>query len=85
MDGLDIAAFVVMAILVGIAGAVFYFLGSWPGKVAKRLDHPYQQAINIGGWVTLVCGGVAWPFVLIWAYAVPNTNANKQPSQGGNQ
>ncbi len=71
MDGLDIAAFVVMAILAGFAIGIFVFLGGWPGRVAKRLDHPYQEAISIGGWVTLLFGGVGWPFVLIWAYAPP--------------
>ena len=40
MDGFDIAAFVVMALLAGMAIAVFIFLGGWPGRVARRLDHP---------------------------------------------
>lgn len=71
MDGLDIAAFVVMAILAAMAIAIIVFLGSWPGRVAKRLNHPYQEAITVGGWVTLIAGGVAWPFILIWAYAAP--------------
>lgn len=71
MDGFDIAAFVVMAILAGMAITVFVFLGGWPGRVAKRLNHPYEDAIRVGGWVTLVCGGVGFPFVLIWAYAPP--------------
>ena len=83
MDGLDIAAFVVMAILATMAITIIIFLGRWPGRVAKRLNHPYQEAITVGGWVTLVAGGVAWPFILIWAYAVPNnknnnSNKNKQ-------
>ncbi len=71
MDGLDIAAFVVIALLIGIAVGVFVFLGGWPGRVARRLNHPYADAISVGGWVTLVFGGVGWPFVLIWAYAPP--------------
>jgi len=76
MDGLDIAAFVVMAILAAMAIAMVVFLGSWPGRVAKRLNHPYREAIAVGGWVTLIAGGVAWPFILIWAYAVPEKNDN---------
>ena len=35
MDGLDIAAFVMMALLLGIAIGVFVFLGGWPGRVAR--------------------------------------------------
>ena len=71
MDGLDIAAFVVMALLAGAAVAVFVFLGSWPGRIARGLNHPYAEAISIGGWVTLIFGGIGWPFILIWAYAPP--------------
>lgn len=71
MDGFDIAAFVVMALLAGMAIAVFIFLGGWPGRVARRLDHPYADAISIGGWITLVFGGVGFPFILVWAYAPP--------------
>lgn len=76
MDGLDIAAFVVIALLAAMAIAGVFFLGGWPGRVAKRLNHPYREAISVGGWVTLVAGGVGWPFVLIWAYAVPEKNSH---------
>lgn len=71
MDGLDIAAFIVMALLAGMAIALFVFLGGWPGRIARGLNHPYAEAISIGGWVTLIFGGVGWPFVLIWAHAPP--------------
>ncbi|WP_366140690.1 DUF3302 domain-containing protein [uncultured Shimia sp.] len=51
------------------------------GRVGRRLvgvcwrlartarDHPYRTAVTIGGWVTLIGGGVFFPLVLIWAYA----------------
>ena len=57
MDGLDITAFVLMALMAGIAIGLFVFLGGWPGRVARRLDHPYADAVSVGGWVTLVFGG----------------------------
>ena len=72
MDGLDIAAFVLMVLMAAIAIGLFVYLGGWPGRVARRLDHPYADAVSVGGWVTLVFGGVGWPFILIWAYAVPD-------------
>ena len=71
MDGLDIAGFVVMAIIAAMAIGLFIFLGGWPGRIAKKYNHPYNEAITIGGWVTLLFGGVGWPFILIWAYAPP--------------
>ena len=75
MDGLDITAFVLMGLMAAIGIGLFVFLGGWPGRVAKRLEHPYANAVSVGGWVTLVFGGVGWPFVLIWAYAVPDRAA----------
>jgi len=71
MDGLDIAAFVLMALLAAMAIGLFVFLGGWPGRVANKRNHPYVEAISVGGWVTLLFGGVGWPFMLIWAYASP--------------
>ncbi len=84
MDGLDIAAFVVMVILAGMAIAVVIFLGGWPGRVAKRLNHPYREAIAVGGWVTLIAGGVAWPFILIWAYAIPEKSNDNSTNTSTN-
>ena len=71
MDGLDIAAFIVVALMAGIAIGMFIFLGGWPGRIARRLNHPYADAISVGGWVSLLFGGVTWPLVLVWAYAPP--------------
>ena len=69
MTGLDIAAIIILLLLVAIAIAVFVFLGGWPGRVAKRRGHDYADAIQIGGWATLILGVVLWPLVLMWAYA----------------
>ena len=77
MDGLDITAFVLMALMAAIVIGLFVFLGSWPGRVARRLGHPYAEAVSVAGWVTILFGGVAWPFVLIWAYAVPDVSASE--------
>jgi len=71
MDGMDIAAFILMALLAAMGIGLLVFLGGWPGRVATKLKHPYAEAISVGGWVTLLFGGVAWPFMLIWAYAPP--------------
>ena len=81
MDGLDITAFVLMAFMAAIAIGLFVFLGGWPGRVARRLDHPYADAVSVGGWVTLVLGGVGWPFILIWAYAVPKREPTLSPEK----
>ena len=71
MDGLDIAAFVVMGLLVAIAVGVFLWLARLPGRVARDLDHPYVQAISVGGWVTLRVSGenIGWPALDSYLYA----------------
>lgn len=81
MDGFDIAAFAVIVLLAAIAVGVFVFLGGWPGRTARRLDHPYAEAISIGGWVTLIFGGVGFPFILIWAYAPPGGSGKPNASE----
>ena len=43
-------------------------LGIMPGRIARRRNHPWAQAIAVGSWATLVFGLVFWPLVLIWAY-----------------
>lgn len=69
MSGLDIAAIGMLLFLAGLAIALVVFLGGWPGRVATKRQHPFKSAVSIGGWVTLVAGGVFYPLVLIWAYA----------------
>ena len=69
MTTLDYIAIGMILFMVGLGIGVIVFLGGWPGRVAAKRKHPYRSAVSIGGWVTLVAGGVLFPLVLIWAYA----------------
>ena len=69
MGGFDIAAILILVLLCVIILGVIYFLASWPGRIAVEREHPYAPAIQIGGWATLLFGGIFWPVVLMWAYA----------------
>ena len=69
MSGLDYAAIAILLFMLALAVTVLWFLGGWPGRAAAARNHPYRTAVTIGGWVTLLAGGVFWPLVLIWAYA----------------
>ena len=69
MTALDYIAIGMILFMAGLGIGVFVFLGGWPGRVAVRRRHPYRSAVSIGGWVTLVAGGVLFPVVLVWAYA----------------
>ncbi|CAN7177117.1 DUF3302 domain-containing protein [Bosea sp. LjRoot237] len=68
MSGLDIFAWVVLVVLVVSTAIVVAFMGALPGAVARKRNHPWAEAVAVGGWVTLFLGFVLWPVVLIWAY-----------------
>ena len=65
---LDVFAWIVLIVLIASTVAVIVFLAMLPGMIAKRRNHPWVQAVTVGGWVTLLLGFVLWPVVLIWAY-----------------
>jgi hypothetical protein len=69
MTSLDYIAFALMAFMVAVGIGVLVFIGSWPGRVAAKRKHPYLSAVSVGGWVTLIAGGIFFPLVVIWAYA----------------
>jgi hypothetical protein len=71
MNGLDYAAWVVLALLAVIIIGVLFFIGNLPGSVARKRNHPNAEAIAMGSWAALVFGVVLWPVVLMWAYS-PN-------------
>ncbi|MHB0771637.1 DUF3302 domain-containing protein [Bradyrhizobium sp. 5.13L] len=68
MNGLDLFAWAVLAILLAVMVSVIWLMGSLPGHVAKRRSHPWAEAVTVAGWVTLMFGLALWPLALIWAY-----------------
>ncbi len=38
-----------------------------PYHIAKKRNHPHQDAIHTGGWVSLFTLHAIWPFLWIWA------------------
>jgi hypothetical protein len=38
-----------------------------PYEIAKRRNHPHQDAIHVAGWVSLFTLHVIWPFLWIWS------------------
>src|SRR5262245_29176261 len=77
MSFLDLFAWIVLILLAAIIVAVFVALGMLPGYIARKRNHPWAEAVAVGGWVTLIFGFVFWPLVLIWAYVdVPAKKAS---------
>ena len=76
MTGFDIAAWFVLLLLAVLGIAAVVLIGSLPGIVASKRNHPYADAIMVGGWATLLVGVVLWPIVLMWAFCpdlIPNS------------
>jgi hypothetical protein len=61
MDIYDIVAFVLFGGIVAVMVQVVVTLGSLPGRIAQKRDHPQAAAITIASWLglaTLVLGAV---------------------------
>lgn len=68
MSFIDYFAWFVLIFLLVTAVAVFVAMAMAPGYIAKSRNHPWAHAVEVAGWVTLICGFVLWPVALIWAY-----------------
>jgi len=78
MTFIDYFAAFILVVLLLTAIAVFIALGLAPGYIARNRNHPWAQAVEVAGWVTLIFGFVLWPLALIWAFVdVPKKESVK--------
>jgi hypothetical protein len=75
IDIFDIIAFVVFGVLLGAVVVIVVLLGSLPGKLARKWDHPQASAVTVAGWLGVATGGILWPLALIWAFWIPSSAA----------
>jgi CBS domain containing-hemolysin-like protein len=65
-----IAIFVI--VIVPCAGiALFWMVHVLPEKIAEQRHHPQKEAIKVLCLLSLVFGGLLWPFAWLWAYSKP--------------
>ena len=69
---LDAFAFLVFAVLIGVAVVIIVSLGQLPGQLARKWAHPQASAINVASWIGIATGGLLWPLALIWAFIAPS-------------
>lgn len=84
MDSLSIVALLFIPVMVVMIAALIVFLGTLPGKIARKREHPWSDAVNAASWIGLVTG-VLWPFAFVWAFlplprAASNTITADQPA-----
>jgi len=70
---LDIFALVVIALLIGITIWLVVLLGSWPGNIARKRNHPQAEAITALGWIGIITLGASWLIAIVWAYYIPSS------------
>lgn len=66
LDDIALVILIVVALLL-----VYGVVAVWgiPYEIAKRRNHPHQDAIGAATWVSLFTLGILWPFLWIWALA----------------
>lgn len=78
MDALDIFALIVMAILIALVIWLVVLLGSLPGNIARKRNHPQADAITALGWIGVITMGVGWLIAIVWAYYKPPASGTEQ-------
>ncbi|GAD79698.1 DUF3302 domain-containing protein [Vibrio ezurae] len=62
--------YVALGLLVFVALVLFYgviVIHDIPYEIAKKRNHPHQDAIHVTGWISLFTLHALWPFLWIWA------------------
>ena len=74
-EALDTAADVIswfVLIAVPIGGIyLFWMVPILPEKIAEKNGHPQKEAIHMLCMLSLVFGGLLWPFAFLWAKSKP--------------
>lgn len=66
---LNYAALVILILIIGLVVYGLIDIWSIPYEIAKKRNHPHQDAIGAATWVSLFTLGALWPFLWIWAMA----------------
>jgi len=67
----DVMAIVVLIIVPVVAIVVFWMVHVLPERFAEKRHHPQAQAIQVLCLLSLVFGGLLWPFAWLWAFTRP--------------
>jgi CBS domain containing-hemolysin-like protein len=74
-EALDTAATVLSWFVVCVVPIVvivlFWLVHVMPEKIAEKRHHPQKDAIHVLCLLSLVFGGLLWPFAWLWAYTKP--------------
>jgi hypothetical protein len=64
---LDYFALTAMIVVFIILVYAAIYIHDIPYEMAKERNHPHQDAIHVGGWLSLFTLHAIWPLLWIWA------------------
>jgi len=67
----DAMAWIVICVVPLCVLTVFWLIHVLPEKIAHQRHHPQRDAIKSLSLLSLVFGGLLWPFAWLWAYSRP--------------
>jgi len=67
----DVMAWIVICVVPLCVLTVFWLIHVLPEKIAHQRHHPQRDAIKTLSLLSLVFGGLLWPFAWLWAYSRP--------------
>ena len=67
----DWVSWAVLVLVPIIVIVVFWVVHVMPEKIAHKRHHPQRDAIQTLCLLSLVFGGLLWPFAWLWAYTKP--------------
>ncbi len=76
MGILNFFALFVIALLVAMVIWLVVLLGSTPGNIARRRNHPQAEAITALSWLGVITLGAGWLVAIVWAYYIPPRRDN---------
>ena len=65
---LEYAALIILIVMVIFVIYLVIYIHDIPYEIARKRNHPHQDAIHIAGWVSLFLLHTIWPLLWIWAY-----------------
>ena len=67
---LGVLEYIALGLMVFVCLVLFYgiiAIHDIPYEIAKKRNHPHQEAIHYAGWVSMFTMHAIWPFLWIWA------------------
>jgi CBS domain containing-hemolysin-like protein len=71
----DVLSWFVLIVIPPAVIVLFWMVHVLPQKAAEKRHHPQKEAIHVLCLLSLVFGGLLWPFAWLWAYTRPSITA----------